>query len=442
MATTTPAEFRNLVIYSAYVRSHGPLGRFSELEEDLARIKKLGADVVWLMPIHPIGKLKAKGSLGCPYSISDFRGINPEYGTKEDFARLLKRAHDLGLKVIIDVVYHHTSHDSNLIAEHPEWYRQNDDGTPQTSVPEWSDIIDLNHPQPQLSEYLIGSLRQWVEMGVDGFRCDVASLIPVEFWKTATTTLRELNPNLIWLAESVYPDFVRERRQAGRIAFSDSEIFESFDILYDYDIWFMFRAVLEGRMPLARYLELLALQDAIYPANYCKLRFVENHDQRRIMSAAPSTNQALAWTAFQAFNKGPFMVYAGQESKATDTPSLFERETIDWGNYEFAPLLTKLAELKKDSIQKHGSFAILAAEPCLQACWSVEKGDALYGLFNVGAVKGGTPVQLPDGNYVDQLSGALVKVRSGQVEIPESAQILRAINPPGFVHYVPECWRQ
>ena len=439
MAKSTPDSAQNLVIYSVYVRAHGKNGTFQDVEEDLPRIKELGVDVVWFLPIHPIGKLKAKGSLGCRYSISDYRGINPEYGTLADFERLVRRAHELGLKVIIDVVYHHTSHDSNLISEHPEWYRQNDDGTPQTSVPEWSDIIDLNHPNNELSAYLVESLALWVRAGVDGFRCDVASCVPMELWQQATQELRALNPDLIWLAESVNPDFIRDRRAAGLIAHSDSEVFECFDILYDYDIWFMWKACIEGKVPVERYVEMLALQDAIYPKNFCKLRFVENHDQKRIMSSAENENQAKAWTAFQAFNRGPFLIYAGQESGAKPTPSLFEKEPVEWKDYALSSFLTKLAQLKKDSAQTAGKFKLLSSQPCLQAVWQ-GKVDSLYGIFNVtGCNEKSLPVQVPDGDYEDLLSQKKISVKNGTMGSPESAVILRC-SAAKFALFTPQFW--
>lgn len=440
MARNTSVDHQNLVIYSIYVRAHGKNGNFQDVEKDLPRIKELGVDVIWFLPLHPIGKLKAKGSLGCPYSISDYRGINSEYGTEADFEKLVKRAHELGLKVIIDVVYHHTSHDSNLITEHPEWYRQNADGTPQTSVPEWSDIIDLNHPKKELTRYLIDSLRKWVEMGVDGFRCDVASCIPMDFWRQACTELREVHPNLFWLAESVNPDFIRNRRAAGLIAHSDSELYEVFDVLYDYDIWFMWKACVEGKVPVERYIEMLAWQDAIYERNYCKMRFVENHDQKRIMDSAASENQALAWTAFQAFNRGSFLIYGGQESKEKRTPSLFEKEPVDWKKYELSPFLKKLSQLKKDEAQSKGKFGIISASPCIQAAW-LGPNDSLYGVFNVSGVKAKeVQVQAPDGTYEDILSGAKITVANRKMACPETAMIFRCKKTKGFALFIPEHW--
>jgi len=174
MATDTPASYRSLVIYEIYVRNHGPNGNFADVEADLPRIRSMGVDVAWFMPIHPIGQVERKGSRGSPYSIADYREINPEYGTKADFKHLIETAHGLGLKVMIDVVYNHTAHDSTLVKQHPDWFHQDAEGHAVTTVPDWADVIDLRHPNTELSDYLIDCLKDWAEFGVDGFlRCGV-----------------------------------------------------------------------------------------------------------------------------------------------------------------------------------------------------------------------------------------------------------------------------
>jgi glycosidase len=424
MAHDTPLSYRNLVLYEIYVRNHGPHGTFADVEADLPRIKDLGVDVVWFMPLHPIGQKNKKGSLGCPYSIQDYRSVNPEYGTAADFIRLVERAHDLGLRVMIDVVYNHTAHDSVLVREHPEWFHQDERGVPVTTVPEWSDVIDLKHPQPELTAYLVETLQQWAARGVDGFRCDVASLLPEAFWLAARQGVAEVKPGVIWLAESVHAIFVGYRRSIGLPTLSDSEVYRAFDLTYDYDIWPLWQAVVRGKAPMGRYLEMLRFQDCIYPGNYVKMRCVENHDQLRIMRLAPSRNQALAWTAFQAFNRGALLYYAGQESAARHTPSLFDVDKVAWGDYELSPFLTTLAGLKKDPAQVHGQFVLLEADPAIQAAW-IHPGAGLYGLFNVAGVAGRVPVQLPDGVYTDLLGGATVAVRNGRTTLPETAVIVR-----------------
>jgi glycosidase len=427
MAANTPVSSRNLVIYEVYVRNHGPNGTFADVEADLERIRSLGVDVVWFMPIHPIGQLNKKGSLGCPYSIQDYRGVNPEYGTRDDFARFIEKAHSLGLKVMIDVVFNHTAHDSVLVAEHPEYFHQDSYGRPMTTVPEWSDVIDLKHPHPGLAEYLIDSLKGWAQFGVDGFRCDVASLLPQDFWLQARAEVEKVKPGVLWLAESVHASFVAHRRENGLSGLSDSEVYAAFDLTYDYDIWPIFQQAVRGVVPVKRYLEALRFQDAIYPQNFVKMRCVENHDQLRILKLAPSRSQALAWTAFAAFNRGAFLIYAGQESAATHTPSLFDIDKVEWGAYEFQTFLTRLAGLKKHPAQK-GNLHLLGAEPAIQAAW-VGQGKGLYGVFNTSSQYGRVEVQLPDGDYLDLLTDARVPVRGGSMELPLDALILEVEHP-------------
>jgi hypothetical protein len=424
MAQDTPIEWRNLVIYEVYVRNHGPNGTFGDVEADLSRIQALGVDIVWFMPIHPIGKIQRKGTLGSPYSIVNYREVNPEYGTKEDFAQLIARAHDLGLKVMIDVVYNHTAHDSVLVQEHPDWFHQDETGVPVSTVLDWSDVIDLKHPNEALAKFLIDCLKMWAELGVDGFRCDVASLLPESFWVRARNAVAQVKAGVIWLAESVHAGFVAARRARGLTACSDSEVYRAFDLTYDYDIWPIWQTVVTGEAPVVRYLEMLRFQDSIYPTNFIKMRCAENHDQARIMALAPTRDLALAWTAFQAFNKGAWLLYGGQEAAAARTPSLFEIDKVEWGHYELAPFLTHLARLKKDPAQMAGQFVLLSDEPVIQATWYLP-GQSLYGVFNVTQAAGDATVRLPDGQYVDVLSGDSCTVRHGHLTLPTSAVILR-----------------
>jgi glycosidase len=424
MVSDTPSNYRNLVIYELFVRNHGANGNFSDVEKDLPRLHTLGVDVLWFMPIHPIGRLNKKGSLGCPYSVRDYREVNSEYGTREGFYRLIQQAHEREMKVMIDVVYNHTSHDSVLVKEHPEYFHKDESGNPINTVPEWSDVIDLKYPNKGLSEYLIETLQDWVEMGVDGFRCDVASLVPLDFWLKARKEIAKKKPGVIWLAESVHASFVGARREKGLTGLSDSELYTAFDLTYDYDIWPIWQLAVQGKLPVRRYIEMLRYQDCIYPESFVKMRCVENHDQARIMRLAPGRNQGMAWTAFEAFNKGPFLIYAGQESGTKHTPSLFDIDKVDWGDYGVQPFLTRLAKLKKDPAMVEGKFVVVQADPAIQAVW-VCPGKSLYGIFNTSGKTGYIMVSLPDGTYRDLLNDGQVSVRNGKVLLPESGAIVR-----------------
>jgi glycosidase len=432
VALDTPLDVRSLVIYQVFPRNHGPHGALADVTSDLPRIAELGVDVVYLMPIHPIGVAGRKGSLGSPYAIRDYRAVNPELGDDEAFDELVDSAHALGLKVMIDVVFNHTARDSVLVAEHPEFFHRDAGGRPATTVPAWNDIIDLKHPNLALSRYLVDTLALWARRGVDGFRCDVASLVPVDFWTQARAELASVRPGLLWLAESPHPNWVADRRAHGLPTWSDAEMFAAFDIEYAHDLWSIWQAVVTGREPVGRYLEMLRWQDATLPANYAKLRFVENHDQFRIMRFAPSQARAQAWTGLMAFSRGPLMLYAGQESAARTWPSLFERAPVEWDDYVLTDFIRRLTALKKHEAVRLGDFWVLDDEPVVQAAWANPAGEllapvgtsGLYGLFNVGGYRSRVSVQLPDGRYDDLVSGERVEISGGRVALPGPAVVL------------------
>lgn len=433
MAQDTPDEVQGLVVYQVFPRNHGPNGTLRDVTADLDRIAALGVDVVYLLPIHPIGEEARKGTLGSPFAIRDYRAIHPDLGDEADFAELIGQAHARDLRVVIDVVFNHTAQDSLLLVEHPEFFNRDEAGRPVSSVPEWSDIIDFRHPNPAVDDLLLESLRGWVRLGVDGFRCDAATLVPLEFWTRARRELAELRPGLLWIAETVHPVMVENRRAGGTPLPGDAEMYVAFDIQYTYDVWGIWQAAVTGQVPVGRYLEMLRWQEAALPANYAKLRHVENHDNFRIMKFAPSRSQALAWTALAAFCRGPFMIFAGQESAVRRWPSLFERQPIEWGSYELTGYLATLARLKKHPAMAEGAFLVLADEPCVQIGWGspsqgrlapTPSGTGLYGVFNVEAAGPRVPVQLPDGSYPDLLGGGRVEVAGGAIDPPASAVIL------------------
>ena len=234
MARNTSTALREQVIYSVYVRNHTPEGTFRAVIPDLDRIRALGTDIVWFMPIHPIGEKGKKGSLGCPYANRDYGTVNPEYGTLEDFKALVDAIHARGMKCIIDVVYNHTSPDAVYVTEHPEFYYRKPDGRFGNKTADWTDVIDLDYSCAALWDAQIQHLCYWAGI-VDGFRCDVASLVPVEFWKKAREAVEKVHPGCIWLAESVHRSFVVFNRKQGITAATDNELYEAFDMEYEYD---------------------------------------------------------------------------------------------------------------------------------------------------------------------------------------------------------------
>lgn len=414
MAKETDTALRSQVLYCVYVRSHTREGTFQALRRDLERIKSLGTDVIWLMPIHPVGEQRKKGSLGCPYAVRDYRAVNPAYGAMEDFRALVEEIHRLGMRCIIDIVYNHTAPDSWLAQNHPEWFHHDTGGAPVNRVADWSDVVDLDYSSRALWDYQIETLKQWAAI-VDGFRCDAASMVPLEFWREARAACAQVKEGLLWLAESVYADFVRQLRAMGMPCWSDGELYQVFDVAYDYDIWPWYEKYLRGEISLPVYIEVLRLQDGLYPENYVKLRCLENHDRPRIAGQVTDRGRLEQLTAFQMFQRGMALLYAGQEWANVHTPSLFEKETVDRETgTDLSPLLRRLAEIKKDEITVRGSWELREEGGAVYARYRL--GDRLLcGVFRLEGDGGRIAVELPDGKYPELLYGGIVEVSGGAV---------------------------
>jgi glycosidase len=412
MAVNTPKNYRNQVMYSVYVRNHTPEGTFQSLRGDLQRIRDLGVDIIWLMPIHPIGTKARKGTLGSPYAISDYRAVNPEYGTMEDFLALVEDIHGLGMKCIIDVVYNHTSPDSWLVANHPEWFYHKPDGSFGNHVGDWSDIVDLDYNQRDLWDYQIETLKIWARI-VDGFRCDVAPMIPVEFWKQAREEVEAVRPGCFWLSESIEPGFITYLRGQGLVAHTDSEIFEAFDLAYDYDIFGTFRSYLRGEVPLSTYADAVNAQEAQYPDNYVKLRYLENHDQDRAAEIISGDRALRNWTAFMYFQKGMPLLFGGQEVSEPHRPDLFGKDPVNWdAGEDLSDLMKTLAQIKRHPLMTDSAYCVQARPADVLTATHEKDGKRLVGIFFVGESRS-VQVDIPDGQYRDLVSGKVISVVGG-----------------------------
>ena len=417
MAKQTKLSLRQAVIYSVYVRNHTQEGTFQALIPDLDRIRALGVDIIWLMPIHPIGVVGKKGSLGCPYANRDYRTVNPEYGSMADFEQLVAEIHQRGMKCIIDVVYNHTSPDAVLTKEHPEFYYRRADGQMGNRVGDWTDVVDLDYGCPDLWDYQIESLVQWARI-VDGFRCDVASFVPVEFWQRARVACEQVRPGCIWLAETVHSGFSLYSRQQGMYSANDYEMFSAFDMEYDYDTREVFDRYLKGEITLSHYLDMVNFQECLYPDNYIKMRCLENHDQPRICSLVPDQRELLNYTAMLYFMKGTTLLYAGQEFCEAHTPSLFEKDVIGRpAAGDISPLLQRLCRIKKESLAADDYFRAEAEDQLDIAVLHRENRRAKkLGVFSLRGKAGPVAVAFPDGSYRNLISSEPVTVRDGRLQ--------------------------
>jgi glycosidase len=348
MRDLTPAALRRTSIYQIFPRNFTAEGTLDAAAARLAEIAGMGFDYVYLTPVHPIGKACRKGSLGSPYAIADYRSVDTVLGGEQALRRCIDEAHRLGLGVIMDIVYNHTSPDSVLAREHPEWFWKGPEGESAPRIADWSDVIDLDYSHEGLVEYQIETLEYWARFGFDGFRCDVASLVPLSFWLEARRRVSEIKP-MLWLAESVHKEFVIELRRRGMYAASDTELHRAFDLSYDYDGREELEAAWNGSRPLGYYLKMLAVQEGLYPENAVKLRFLENHDQRRAAERFGRGARLRNWTLFAMLLPGAFLAYMGQEEAMSRRIGLFDAEPMraEEADPSFKPFFSESLSLSR-----------------------------------------------------------------------------------------------
>jgi glycosidase len=327
---------RRGVIYEVNTRSFSPAGNFVGVEKRLPELKKLGVTILWIMPIHPVGVLNRKGSLGSQYSVQDYYAVNPEFGTLDDFQHLVNSAHKLGFHLIIDLVANHTAWDSKLIKGHPDWFTKDSAGNIVSPNPDWTDVADLNYSQPGLRRYMIEMMKYWVrDIGVDGFRCDVAEMVPTDFWEGARAALDSIKP-VMMLAEGAYPP----------------HHLKAFDASYGWNTYQVLGPIIQGKKSVLALDTVLNIERAAYPQGALRMRFSSNHDENAW--DAPDVKKFGARGAKLAavlVNTLPGipLVYNGQEVGNTKKLKLFEKISIDWKNgIEFRKLYAKLFDLRKN----------------------------------------------------------------------------------------------
>lgn len=333
-----------LLIYQVFVRNYSNEGTFYEVEKDLTRIAALGTDILYLMPIHPIGIDQRKGSYGSPYAIKDYFAITPDYGTLDDFKSLVRATHDLGMKTIIDIVFHHTSPDNDLINTHPEYYFYRD-GKRGNRVGDWSDIVDLDTDRQDTQEYLLSVLRYWVEQGVDGFRFDVASMISFSFFEKAR---KAFGPDVIFFAESIDYDFAKYLATTSRPSTPDYQMVPVFDYLYNYHCFREFQRSVANPGYLQSLCDAINLDDT-YDPPITRVNCLENHDNQRFTSYPLSLEDQKRYIDLFFALKGHVFLYMGQEYGANKDVPLFEKDPVDFSHPN--PELTEYYKYKLSALK-------------------------------------------------------------------------------------------
>lgn len=422
MAKKTNINLRTYTFYQIFPRQHSKTHDFKGILNDLDRIQSMGVDVIYLTPIHPIGKKARKGSQGSPYSIVNYMEIHEELGTLEDFKELIDAIHARQMKVMMDIVFNHTSRDAIYVDTHPSWYFRNEKGELANRVGDWNDIADLDFKNQRVRDYLVDVLSYWANF-VDGFRCDVAPLIPLDFWLNARKKVDQVNPNLIWLSESVHPGFIKYLRDLGFECHSDAEMYQAFDILYDYDIFEDMNEYLKNPDHLNKWVDGFERQETIFPKNYIKLRSFENHDQERLRTKVRDEKHFKHMVALSFFLKGSAFIYAGMEHQNMHQPSLFEYDVIEWNfTKSLEPFFKRLALFKKQPLFIHGNFHVHEKEQAVVLSYQYQH-QLVVGVFNLEN-KAQIKVPLIDGVYTNFINEKEVIVNNQMIVTDEDPIII------------------
>lgn len=401
---------RNMVLYEINVRQFSDEGTLEGVRKALPTLQELGVNVLWFMPIYPIGEKNRKGELGSYYSIKDYTDVSPEFGTLDDFSRLVAEAHEMGFHVILDWVGNHSAWDNHIAYEHPEWFERDSTGT---FVPphgfDWTDVIQLDYTAAPLWDYMIDAMKFWVtEAGIDGYRCDFPGLVPEEFWYRASTELNAIKPVLM-LAEDEEHSYLLER---------------AFDMNYAWAHHHMMNAVAGGMRKPAALDSLLQRELAFYPPDVYRLRFLTNHDENS-WNGTIDERLGDAQKAFAAYIftiPGVPLVYNGQEAGLNKRLKFFEHDPIEWKESELRAFYTSLIHLRTSNpALRHGTeggtFEVLkTGQKNIYAYRRVKGNDEVLVILNFSKKPADAVIsdRNVSGTYNDIFTGNGVTIKPGE----------------------------
>lgn len=331
-----PEWIKNSVIYEVNLRQYTPEGTIKAFEPNLARLKDMGIDVLWFMPIYPISQKNRQGSLGSYYSVKDYKAVNPEFGTIEDFKELVSKCHKMGFKVILDWVANHTGWDNQWI-NNKDWYTQNSNGeiiSPAGTG--WNDVADLNYDNKDMRNAMLDAMKFWVsQIGIDGYRCDYASGVPLDFWENARDELDKIKPVYMIAEDDKNYDFLNK----------------AFNCNYGWNLYNTMNKIAQGNNDAQSVISCQETIDQMYPKGTYTMNFTSNHDENswngteyERLGDAVKTMDALTFLL-----PGIPLIYSGQEAGFNRRLEFFDKDSIDWNNLSMTGFYKNMIKLKKDN---------------------------------------------------------------------------------------------
>ncbi len=397
----------NGVMYEVNIRQITPEGTLKAFtEQHIDRLKNLGIDVIWLMPVYPISLKNRKMPLGSYYSVADYKEINPEFGTLDDMKDLVKKAHASGMLVIFDWVANHSGWDNHWITEHPDWYTHDKKGKIVSPVADWSDVADLNYDNPDLRKAMTEAMKYWIkEAGIDGYRCDAAAMAPTDFWKSAWQQVDSMRP-VIKLAEAWEPELMDN----------------GFDAVYGWELHHLLNDIAKGAKKVNALDKYFHRIDTLYDKDDILLNFITNHDENS-WSGTEYERMGRGVNCFAAFTyivPGMPLIYTGQEAALKKRLRFFEKDTVNWNDTTLYSFYRRLNNLK------HTNYALIAGDKENVFEYSVDTitntiaifrqtgEDKVIGVFNFSdnIVKTGVPMEEALGKYREAFNNDKIFVKA------------------------------
>jgi glycosidase len=395
---------KDAVIYEVNIRQYTEEGTFESFEKHIPRLDSLGVDILWLMPIYPISEKGRKGELGSYYAIADYKGINPNFGTEEDLKSLIETAHQHEMLVILDWVANHTGRDHHWTEEHPEWYTK--DSTGAIAVPEgtdWTDVADLNYDNKEMRKAMTDAMVYWVnEFDVDGYRCDVAGMVPTDFWNNLRPKLEEIKP-VFMLAEAEQLDLHEK----------------AFEMGYAWHLHHVMNNVASGKQNADSLRKYFKNAKEKYPQEVYRMSFTSNHDENSwngtVFERMPNSYKTFAALTFTA--PGMPLIYSGQEAGLDKRLAFFKKDTIEWKKHEMSELYKKLARIKTENPALHNgayggeiNFIKTTKDNKIFAFSRTKDDNTVVSVFNMSDQDAEFKIKATEGTFKDALSGEEIEI--------------------------------
>lgn len=328
-----PQWTQGSTIYEVNLRQYSESGSFKDFATHIPRLKAMGVDILWFMPIHPIGMKERKGSLGSYYSVQDYKGVNPEHGTMDDFKALVKTIHDAGMHIILDWVANHTAADHPWVKTHPEYYTKDSAGRIVPPVADWSDVLDLDYTNKEMRAEMISSMQFWLtETGIDGFRCDVAEMVPIDFWLECSRALRLTRPDVFLLAEG-----------------EKAELHFAFHMTYTWQAFHIWNSIVKGEKKADDLRSYISEQKKAWPTVGYRMYFTSNHDENSWNGTEFERMKEAVdlYATMSIFLPGMPLVYTGQEVSLNRRLKFFDKDPVSWSDLNREDFYKQLLHVKQ-----------------------------------------------------------------------------------------------